>query len=94
MERKSMTPKELEDFAHEATSDKEQERWEKKKLGNDAKHARRSEFFKAPSKLISIRVPDEVLEQLKDMAEDEGLRYQTYIISLLTKHVKRKKKAS
>lgn len=66
---------------------------ENKQLGAEAKHAKRSDFYKAPSKLISIRVPDEVAEQLKSMAEDEGLRYQTYIISLLTKHVRRKKKA-
>ncbi len=91
MERKPMTKKELEEFAREATSDDEQKLWEKKKLGTDAQHVGRSHFYKAPSKLISIRVPEEVLEDLKTIADHEGLRYQTYIISLLTKHVRRKK---
>jgi len=88
-----MTKKELEKFAKEAVSDEEQELWEKKKLGNDTKNVKRSEFYKAPSKLISIRVPDEVLEELKDLAEKNGLRYQTYIISLLKKHVVQRRKA-
>ena len=91
MERKSMSKKELEKLASDATSDDEQELWEKKKLGNDPKHAERSDTYKPPSKLISIRVPDEVLEELKIIADKEGLRYQTYIISLLKKHVRTKK---
>ena len=93
MERKPMSKKELEKLAKEATSDEEQELWEQKKLGNDPKHAKRSEQYKAPSKLISIRLPDEVLEGLKEIADEEGLRYQTYIVSLLKKHVRKKKKA-
>ena len=91
MERKSINKKDLEKFAAEATSDEEQELWEKKLLGNDPKHARQSSFYKTPSKLISIRIPDEVLLELKAIAESEGLRYQTYIVSLLKKHLKRKK---
>lgn len=86
-----MNKKDLEKFANDATSDDEQELWEKKKLGNDPKHVERSEAYKPPSKLISIRVPDEVLEELKMIADKEGLRYQTYIISLLKKHVRSKK---
>ncbi len=91
MERKSMKKKDLEKFAHDATSDEEQSKWENKSLGTDTKHIKKSSFFKAPSKLISIRIPDEVLEEIKDMAEGEGLRYQTYIVSLLAKHVRKKK---
>ena len=91
MERKPMSKKEIEKFAKEVTADDEQELWEKKQLGTDPKHAKRSDFYKAPAKLISIRVPDELLEELKVMAEKEGLRYQTYIISLLKKHVRKRK---
>jgi predicted DNA binding CopG/RHH family protein len=86
-----MTKKDLEKFINDATDDEEQALWEKKKLGADARFIKRSEFYKAPSKLISIRVPEEVLEELKAIAGKEGLRYQTYIISLLKKHVRRKK---
>ena len=93
MGRKPMNKKYSEKFAHNATSDDEQIKWENKGLGADAKHVKKSSFFKAPSKLISIRIPDEVLEEIKDMAEGEGLRYQTYIVSLLAKHVRKKKAA-
>lgn len=91
MEHKSMTKDEIEKFASDATSDSEQELWEKKKLGKDAKHTVKSKAYKGPSKLISLRVPEEVLESLKTIADTEGLRYQTYIISLLKKHIRTKK---
>lgn len=88
MERKSMTKEELEEFARNATSDENQEKWESKELGADSKSSQKSKAYKAPSKLISIRVPEEVLNELKVIADKEGLRYQTYLISLLKKHVK------
>lgn len=94
MERKpmkKMTPKERKKFARQGTSDKEQLLWEKKKLGKSKEHVEKSKFFKNPTKLISIRVPEELLHELKEIAEEEGLRYQTYILSLLTKHVRHKK---
>ncbi len=91
MEQKSIKQKKLEIFAQKATSDEEQNRWENKSLGTDAKHVKKSSLFAAPSKLISIRTPDKILGEIKDMAEGEGLRYQTYIVSLLAKHVKNKK---
>ena len=90
MERKPMSKKEKEEFAKEATSDEEQIKWENKELGADKKYVKKSSFYKAPSKLISLRIPDEVLASLQDMADLEGLKYQTYIISLLKKHVKKK----
>jgi predicted DNA binding CopG/RHH family protein len=88
-----MTRKAIEKLAAEATSDEEQELWEKKKLGTDPKHTERGTTYKTPSKLISIRVPDEVLCDLKIIADKEGLRYQTYVVSLLKKHVMKMKKA-
>ena len=94
MERgtKLKSAKELERIADKLTSDDEQELWENKKLGATKKYAKKSRFFKTPAKLISIRVPEELLDELKDLAETEGLRHQTYIVSLLIKHVNRKKK--
>lgn len=91
MERKSIKKKNLEKFADEVTNDDEQILWEKKELGRDPKYAGKSDLYKPPSKLISIRVPEEILELLKAIADKEGLRYQTYIISLLKKHVRQKK---
>ena len=89
MERKPMSKKEQTKFAAGATNDEEQELWEMKKLGTDSAHVLRNDSYKPPSKLISIRVPEDVLGQLKGLADSEGLRYQTYIISLLKKHVKK-----
>jgi len=37
-------------------------------------------------KQISIRLPEAVLNKLRIMAEKEGLRYQTFINSILTKY--------
>ncbi len=84
-----MSKKELEKFANKATSDSEQKKWENKKLGVDKNKVSKSNFKKSPSKLISIRVPDDVLDALRILAEEEGLRYQTYVVSILKKHIKK-----
>jgi len=90
MERKPIKKKTKEKLSKHATRDDEQRLWEEKKLGNDIKHTERSNLYKSNSKLISIRIPEDVLEDIKNIADKEGLRYQTYIVSLLKKHVKRK----
>lgn len=91
MERKPVNKKKIEALAKKVSSDDEQHLWETKQLGSDKKHAKTSSFYKSPAKLISIRIPDEVLEILKALAEKEGLRYQTYVVSLLKKHIRQKK---
>lgn len=91
MERKSVSKKNLNALAEKISSDDEQDLWEDKELGADKKHAKKSSFYKAPAKLISIRIPDDVLEILKLLADKEGLRYQTYVVSLLKKHTRHKK---
>ncbi len=88
---KKMTAKEKEAFAKKATDDEEQALWEKKKLGKNKSHVGKGKFFKEPSKLISIRLPEGLLIELREIADEEGLRYQTYIVSLLTKHIKNRK---
>lgn len=91
MERKAITKKKIADLVDKISSDDEQALWEHKKLGATSKHAKKSSLYKAPAKLISIRIPDDVLEVLKVLAEKEGLRYQTYVVSLLKKHTRQKK---
>jgi predicted DNA binding CopG/RHH family protein len=71
--------------------DDEQHLWESKQLGTDKKYTKKSSLYKAPAKLISIRIPDDVLDVLKMLADKEGLRYQTYVVSLLKKHIRQKK---
>ena len=90
MERKPMSNKEKEKLASEATSDEEQAKWEKKELGAEGKYVEKSKFYKAPGKLVSLRVPEEVLSSLQGLADLEGLKCQSYILSLLKKHVKKK----
>jgi predicted DNA binding CopG/RHH family protein len=91
MERKAIKKKDIASIAEKIASDGEQSLWENKKLGFENKYAKRSSLYKAPAKLISIRIPDEVLEVLKVLAEKEGLRYQTYVVSLLKKHARQRK---
>lgn len=85
-----MKKTEKESFAQKATSDKEQKKWENKELGTDKEYSKKSDFYKPPSKLVSIRIPEETLTLIKDLAEKKGLKYQTYIISLLKNHVEKK----
>ena len=86
-----MTTKEKEKFAKKATDDEDQALWENKKLGKSKDHVAKSSFFKDPTKLISIRLPEGLLIELKEIADEEGLRNQTYIVSLLAKHIKSRK---
>ena len=91
MERKPVNKKKIAALVEKISSDDEQQLWESKQLGAEKKHARKSSLYKAPAKLISIRIPDDVLEILKTLADKEGLRYQTYVVSLLKKHTRQKK---
>ena len=92
MERKSVKKsKRIESLIDQISTDDEQQMWENKELGAQKKHTKKSSFYKAPAKLISIRIPDDVLDVLKLLAEKEGLRYQTYVVSLLKKHTRHKK---
>lgn len=75
--------------------DADNELWDSKQLGASPEHARRSSA--ADDKAldddlgltpISLRLQKEVVAQLKILAKQEGLGYQTYIRQLLTKHVR------
>lgn len=70
--------------------------WESKQLGASMEHAKPAsveddkaldnDLGLAP---ISLRLQKEVVAQLKLLAKQEGLGYQTYIRQLLTKHVRK-----
>lgn len=91
MRRRSVNKKKTASLAEHITSDEEQALWESKRLGSESKYAKKSSFYKAPAKLISIGIPDDVLEILKVLADKEGFRYQTYVVSLLKKHTRQRK---
>lgn len=75
-----------------------EEAWESGLLGEDPKHAVRapldmSELDKAVGlKTISIRMPETLLDDLKDIAKIHGLGYQPLMKQVLTRFVEAEKK--
>lgn len=78
------TLEELEAISQEVNYNTED--WENGTLGESAKHAK-------SMKSTSIRLPEELVNDLKDFSGEEGLNYQSYIRRILTLHVKDKKKS-
>lgn len=71
------------------------EKWEKRELGASAEHVRVSppETNKAVDdalglQLISIRLQADLIDELKQIAREEGLGYQPLIRNVLTRYVK------
>ncbi|MDD9950379.1 MAG: hypothetical protein OXT67_02330 [Zetaproteobacteria bacterium] len=88
-----MSDREQQELAQQYTRGPEQAQWERKELGTDPAHAEKSSLHLKPAKLTSIRIPPDVLTDLKEIAHAEGFKYQTYIVALLKRHVKEKKSA-
>jgi predicted DNA binding CopG/RHH family protein len=66
--------------------------WDEKKLGNHRKFSTpASEFSKNIG--TSIRMPLKLIQELKKIAEEEGMPYQTLVKSVLTKYVRNHKAA-
>jgi len=74
------------------------EKWERRELGASAAHAVAS----APEKneavdsalglqLISIRLQSDLIEELREIAREEGLGYQPLIRNVLTRFAKERK---
>jgi len=86
-----------EKWMEDALNDGNQEAWETGKLGRDkasAEAVSKPRNATKPAPPTSIRLPSELREALKALAEEEGLKYQTYIRHILTKHVKSKAKSA
>lgn len=80
--------KEIEEMIAE---DGDEDLWDQRKLGNDPKHAKRAadEYKKSSSSVgTSIRMPLQLIKELKKIAEEEGMPYQTLVKSILTKYVR------
>ena len=67
------------------------EKWENKELGNDPAHVEKSEFQKTT--LTTIRLSVRMVAELKILAKEEGIPYQTLIKSVLTKYIRGRKSA-
>jgi predicted DNA binding CopG/RHH family protein len=87
----SKKPKTPESNAHvDAT---ENEAWDQRQLGYDGRYAEAAPEYKktTASTITTIRMPLHLLNDLKRIAEDEGLPYQTLIKTVLTKFIRDKK---
>lgn len=77
-------------FAEKVASDKNQTLWEEKKLGRDSKFAKKSDELDFLEKSVptSIRLSPNLISELKRLAKEEGVPYQTYLKMILIKHIK------
>lgn len=62
-----------------------QEKWESGNLGGDVEHMRVSEH-QLSGKPTSLRLPEELKEQLTFLARKKGLSTHSYIRMILTEH--------
>jgi predicted DNA binding CopG/RHH family protein len=86
------------DYANKFLDDAEQESWEKGKLGQDPTHTKvvskeeTQKFLNAKGTLpTSIRLPKEMVHDLRTLAKENGLSYQTYLKMILTIHLNKEK---
>jgi predicted DNA binding CopG/RHH family protein len=85
-------------LAEELLADGNQEAWEKGRLGRDPKHARRlseddAQRYLGEKKGTSIRLPDDLIADLRALAERKGLAYQAYLRMVLIEHVRAQRRA-
>jgi len=74
------------------------EAWDNQELGASKKHVRKSspEHERAVDdslglQTISIRLQKSLIEDLKSLAENDGIGYQPYARQVLTRHVRHEK---
>lgn len=72
--------------------------WDKKELGASEKHVRKASQARekaVDTKLnlqsISIRLQKQLLKELKELADEDGIGYQPYIRQILMRHVRSEK---
>lgn len=82
--------KDIKKWVDGISSDENQQLWEEGQLGKDLKNSKVSDDLSLGEKPMptSIRLPKNLIEELKKMAQEEGLPYQTYLKMVLIKHVK------
>lgn len=79
-------------------ADGDEAQWDNRQLGNDPAHAKAApEYSKndvSGSVGTSIRMPLKLIRELKKIAEEEGMPYQTLVKSILTKYVRNRNDAA
>ena len=68
----------------------EEEKWDNRELGHDPEHASPAQDL-GTSKSTTFRLPVTMIADLKKIAKDEGIPYQTLVKSVLHKFIKNKK---
>lgn len=92
--QKKMTRNKKEKVAKKVlAADDQQKDWEEGRLGRDMKHAAVVGRMRGNTYPTSIRLPVGLIQALRELAENEGLSYQTYLKMILTRHVREHKKA-
>lgn len=92
--QKKMTRNKKEKAAKKAlAADGQQRDWEDGRLGRDMKHAALGGRMRGNTYPTSIRLPVGLISALRELAELEGLSYQTYLKMILTRHVREHQKA-
>lgn len=73
--------------------------WENRELGATESFSRKASAKHEKSlddkmdlQIVSIRLQKSLIEELKDLAGEEGLGYQPYVRQLLTNHVRNEKR--
>ena len=91
-------PKITDEYADKFLDDGDQEAWEKGELGRDPNHMKvvskeeTEKFLAAKGTLpTSIRLPKEMVQDLRTLAKENGLSYQTYLKMVLTIHLNKEK---
>jgi predicted DNA binding CopG/RHH family protein len=77
-------------------ADGDEEQWDTRQLGNDPQHTKPApeEYTKTASSVgTSIRMPLKLIKELKKIAEEEGMPYQTLVKSILTKFIRNRNRA-
>ena len=89
--------KKIEKWVDENTGDsnKDQQKWESGELGRDIEYSKVSQELSSHDRPMptSIRLPKNLIDELKLLAQEEGLPYQTYLKMVLIKHVKHVKES-
>jgi len=85
-------------LAEELLADGNQQAWEQGRLGRDPKHARRlpedeAQRYLGEKKGTSVRLPDDLIADLRTLAARKGLGYQAYLRMVLIEHVRAQKSA-
>lgn len=72
-----------------------EEKWDNRDLGASEKHVRKTSPAREKAvddrlgmQTISIRLQKSLIDDLKKLAEEDGIGYQPYVRQLLTRHVR------